>query len=276
MIDLHIHSTCSDGTFTPAEIIAAAESAGLSAVALTDHDTLAGANDFLKAARGRRVRALIGVEIAARHSPGEMHVLGYGLERAPDSFREWLVRQQAERRARNMRILARLAKLGMPVSEEEIAVGSKGEVMGRPHIADALVRKGYARDKAEAFERWLGKEQPAYEERRHPEPEECLEQIRAAGGVAVLAHPISLELARTELLRLVSRLRAAGLRGLEVWHPEHSVTFRRELLRLAQDHGLVATGGSDFHGARSPHLRLGVGFGDLCVPDDVLPRLLGE
>ncbi len=275
MIDLHTHSTHSDGTFTPSELVAAAEAAGLSAIALTDHDTLSGAPEFVTTADGRTVRAIVGVELGARHEPGEMHLLGYGVSVGARPIEELLSQLRRQRKERNRRILERLAQLDRSLSDAEVAEGSNGGLIGRPHIAEALVRRGWVKSPAEAFERLLAKGRPAYEARWHPDPEECIERITASGGVTVLAHPISLQLERAELVAQVRRLRDAGLRGIEAWHPHQSASYRRQMLQLARDHGLVATGGSDFHGTRSPGIRLGVGAGDLRVPDDVLPRLLG-
>jgi len=273
MIDLHLHSACSDGTLTPGALYAAAAAAGLAAAALTDHETVQGLGEWMAAARKEGPRAIPGVEIGAQHSPGEMHVLGYGIREADAAFRDWLAALRKARFDRNRQILERLARLGMPIDETELEALTGAGVVGRLHIAEWLVRHRYARDTAEAFDRWLGRDAPAYVPRPLPTPEACIEAIRAAGGVAVLAHPVSLGLERSALIACIRRLKDAGLRGLEVWHPHHTPAHRRAFLVLARNHGLVPTGGSDYHGARSPTLRIGIGAGDLRVPDDVLDRL---
>lgn len=276
MIDLHAHSMHSDGTLTPTELIAAARAAGLSALALTDHDTVSGLPEFVAAARGGAVRAVPGVEISAAFEPGAMHLLGYGFRWDDPALNALLARMRAGRTERNREILERLAERGMPLEIAEVLVFAGGDSVGRPHIARAMIARGYVKNGEEAFERWLAKGRPAYAPRYRPAPEEALAAIAAAGGVGVLAHPISLRLDGAELVALIRRLRDAGLRGIEVWHPEHAAARRRRYIKLARDHGLAATGGSDFHGGAKPAIRLGRGFGNLRVPDEALTRLLGE
>ena len=275
MIDLHVHSTHSDGTLTPAELIAAARAAGLTALALTDHDTVSGAPELLEAARGGPIRAVPGVELSAEFEPGTMHLLGYGFRWDDPALNAILSRLRDGRADRNRRILDLLAEHGMPMEMGEALACAGGESVGRPHIARAMMARGYVKSIEEAFERWLAKGRPAYQPRYRLKPEEAIPAISAAGGAAVLAHPVSLKIAEKELVALIRRLREAGLRGIEVWHPEHTAAQRRRYLQLAQDHGLVATGGSDFHGAVKPAIRLGRGFGDLRVPDEALGKLLG-
>lgn len=276
MIDLHTHSTGSDGTLRPAELAALAAAEGLSAVALTDHDTLDGIPEFLAAAREHRLRAVAGVEISVEFSSGTMHLLGYDF-RCDDPHLAELLRQMREgRAARNAQILDRLAERGMPLSADEVAAFAGGEVVGRPHIAQAMVARGYVKDQAEAFERWLAKGRPAYVQRYRPGAAEAIATITGAGGVAVLAHPVSLQIGETALIALLRQLRELGLRGLEAHHPEHPPALRQRYMELARDLGLVATGGSDFHGAIKPAIRLGRGFGDLRVPAEALDRLLNR
>lgn len=274
MIDLHTHSTHSDGTLTPTELVAAASAAGLSALALTDHDTMSGVPEFLAAARGRLI-AVSGVEISAEFAPGGMHLLGYGFRLDDPDLNALLSRLRAGRSERNRAILGRLADLGMPLEWEAVAALAGGEVVGRPHIAQVMVARGYVADPAEAFRRWLARGRPAHVARDRPSPEDAVAIIAAAGGAPVLAHPVTLELNGSALVALVRRLRDAGLRGIEAHHPEQAPSARQAYAKLAADHGLVAVGGSDFHGARTPAIRLGRGFGDLRVSDDALSRLLG-
>jgi len=274
MIDLHTHSTHSDGTLTPSELAAAASAAGLSAAALTDHDTISGVPEFIAAAPGG-LRAVPGVEISAEFAPGGMHLLGYGFRLDDPDLGALLGRLRAGRAERNRAILERLADHGLPLDWEEVAALAGGEVVGRPHIAQAMTARGHVADPTEAFRRWLARGRPAYVSRYRPSPEDAVAVIAAAGGAPALAHPVTLELSGGPLVALVRRLRDAGLRGIEAHHPEQTPSARRAYAKLAADHGLVAVGGSDFHGARTPGLRLGRGFGDLRVPDDALSRLIG-
>jgi len=276
VIDLHTHSTHSDGTLTPAELVAAAAAAELSAVALTDHDTISGVPELLAAGRGSAVRTIGGVEISAEFAAGGMHLLGYGFRIGDPGLEDLLRQMRAGRTARNQEILARLAARGMPLEWADVAALAGGEVVGRPHVAQAMVAHGYVRDSDEAFAHWLARGRPAYAPRFRPMPEEAVKIIAAAGGAPVLAHPVSLNVNKSELVSWVRRLREVGLRGIEAHHPEHAPSARTAFAKLAADHGLVATGGSDFHGARKPAIRLGRGFGDLRVPEDALSRLLGE
>ena len=273
MIDLHTHSTFSDDTLTPEELVAAAEQAGLTAVALTDHDTTAGVERFLAAGAGRPLRCIAGVELSAEHHPGTLHVLGYFIQPANAALQDGLDRLRTGRAVRNREILRRLNELGLPLTWEEVVAYAGGEVVGRPHFALALIARGCVVDKEEAFARYLARGQPGYAERFRLTPAASLQLIRDAGGVPVLAHPHTLDLGRKELRKLIMELRAQGLEGLEVYYPEHSPAQVRQYRDLAQGLNLVPTGGSDFHGALSPYIKLGRGFGTLQVPDEVLAKL---
>ncbi len=273
MIDLHTHSNCSDGTMSPGELAAAGARAGLSVMALTDHDTTAGVRAFAAAAAAAGVRAVPGVEISAAFGPGTMHLLGYFIDTEHAGLRAALARVRAGRLERNAEILLGLGELGVPVGEEDVAKHAGDGVAGRPHVARALVDRGHARDVQEAFRRWLGKGRSAYVERFKFDPAASIRLLRDAGGVAVLAHPVTLRLPPPRCRELVAALRGEGLGGIEAYHPKHNRVRERQWLRLARDLDLVATGGSDFHGAPSPDVRPGVGFGGMRVPDEVVARL---
>jgi len=242
-------------------------------VALTDHDTTAGLARFLAAGAGRSVRCVAGVELSAEHHPGTLHLLGYFIQPDSPALQRGLETLRAGRAERNQEILARLNALGVDLAWEDVLALAGGEVVGRPHFARALIARGRVADKEEAFDRYLARGQPAYVERFRLMPAATLQLIRAAGGVAVLAHPHSLKMGRKELRALVMELCAAGLEGLEVLYPEHAPDEVRQYRALARELNLVPTGGSDFHGVLSPDIQLGRGFGALRVPDDVLPRL---
>ncbi len=275
MIDLHAHSTFSDGSLTPAELAAAGTRAGLSALALTDHDTVDGLPAFLRAcaASERPLQGVPGIEISVDVDVGTFHLLGYYIDPANPPLCETLQRTRASRDDRNAEILERLAGLGMKLTAEEVARFAGDQVGGRPHIAQAMVEKGYAPSFRKAFDLYLGKGQPAYVDRFRLDPNASLELLRGAGGLPVLAHPFTLQISPAKLFRCVQGLAAEGLAGIEVFYPEHNSRQTARYLKLAQDLDLVATGGTDFHGAINPDIALGRGFGSLCVPDAVLDEL---
>jgi predicted metal-dependent phosphoesterase TrpH len=272
MIDLHTHSTVSDGTDSPAAIAELAAAAGCSAVALTDHDRLDGIAAAAARAEQVGVRLVPGCEISCEH-PGTLHLLVYFVAPGEGPLQDELVRLQRVRDERNRALAQRLAELGLPVSYEEIEAEAGGMGAGRPHAAAVLVRKGLARSINDAFDRFLAKGRPGYVEKQRLGVADAIALATASGGVAVLAHPRSLELPPGELDRAVAELTGLGLSGLEAAYGRYSPDDRAGLAGLAARHGLVATGGSDHHGAYKPDLHVGVGTGDLDVPDDVLGLL---
>lgn len=273
MIDLHVHSTFSDGTLTPEELIDEAARIGLKALALTDHDSTAGVGRLLAAAQGKAVQAIPGVEISADVKGGTMHMLGYFIEHDRASLNDHLKWLREGRDDRNREILHKLQKLGFHLTWEEVASYAGEDVVGRPHFAQALQAHGYVSNKDEAFDRYLGKGKPAYAERRRLLPDASIQLIREARGVPVLAHPFTLNLASQDLMKLIARLREEGLEGVEVFYPEHTPDMQNLYLKMAKELDLVVTGGSDFHGALAPDIQLGRGFGNLKVPDDVVEKL---
>jgi predicted metal-dependent phosphoesterase TrpH len=275
MLDLHMHSTFSDGSLTPAELAQLARKTGIQAVALTDHDTTDGTAVFVEACRDQGVIGLAGVEISVDAPKGTLHMLGYGMDTAAPGFCEMLRRIRAGRSDRNQMILERLNALGLALTWEEVRSLAGEDVVGRPHFAEAMLRRGYIQSREEAFDRYLGKGKPAYVDRLRFSAEDSIRAIREAGGVAVLAHPSTLELAPDALRRAVESYAAVGLRGIEVYYAEHSVAAQKQYASLARAAGLILTGGSDFHGGNvNPGIRMGHGFGDLCVPDELLDPLM--
>ena len=274
MIDLHVHSTFSDGSFIPEDLIHRAVEEGLYAMALTDHDTVGGIPRFLAAAEGKPVVPVPGVEISADFSPGTMHMLGYFFDPKNETLNSRLQWLREGRDARNQEILHKLIRLGLHISWAEVKKYAEEDVVGRPHFAQALLARGYVANKDEAFERYLGKGKPAYAERRRLTMKDSIDLISGAGGVAVLAHPFTLKLPSKQLKDLVRELRDFGLAGIEVYYSEHTTSMQREYLKLAKEFGLVATGGSDFHGALTPDIALGRGFGSLKIADDIVAQLL--
>lgn len=273
MIDLHVHSTFSDGSMTPEELVELAAKAGITAMALTDHDGMMGIDRFMAACQQHGLRGIPGVEISIEHSGGTLHMLGYFMDPHNSRLLEALARLRRGREERNQFILERLATLGMPLAWEDVASLAKEDVVGRPHFAQAMITKGYVKKKDEAFDHYLGKGKPAYVERDRFTVEESIELIRGAGGVPILAHPYTLNMGRRRLREFLAELAAKGLQGIEAYYSEHSHEQHRFCLNMARDLGWVVTGGSDFHGAMNPHIRLGLGFGSLDIPDELVDLL---
>ena len=277
MVDLHLHSTFSDGSRTPEEIVALAREAGLSAAILTDHDTWAGAARFRAAADAAGLRTAVGMELSADVPGRTVHLLAYGFDPADAALADAAARIREGRRVRNAGILAKLSRLGCPVSMAEVLreAGSP-ELVARPHIAAALVRKGFARDRSDAFRRFLERGAPAYEDRFRLAPAEAIRLVHGAGGAVSLAHPYSTRFDRSELHAFVRDLADAGLDGIEAYYTGHLPGQVEELLGLAAEFGLVATGGSDFHGDPKPAIRVGVAYGGLKVPDAAFDAILAR
>ncbi|MGC8759272.1 MAG: PHP domain-containing protein [Bryobacteraceae bacterium] len=263
MIDLHTHSSLSDGTDSPAELVQLASRLGLEALALTDHDTLAGVEEAAGESGRCGIEFVRGIELSARRleEPDELrrtvHVLGYFFEPPNADFAAWLETLRERRHARNRAMARRLQELGYDVRLEE-AEALASHVTARPHFAEVLVRKGYFPTVRAAIDALLAEGAPAYVEKEDPTPEECIARIHAAGGVASLAHPRRLnqgDPASEE--RILRRMVDAGLVAVEVWHPDHDPRAASRYFELARKYGLAVTGGSDYHGRRTPGLRPG-------------------
>lgn len=273
MIDLHLHSTCSDGSDSPTEIVEKAVALGLTAMALTDHDTTEGVAEFLGATEKAGIIGVPGVELSAEYSPGVMHILGYFMDIHCAELQEELARVRNGREERNRVMLKKLNELGYELSWEDITAQAGSDVVGRPHFAAAIIEKGYLQNKKQVFSRLLGNGCRAYAERYRTDPKRCVELIRKAGGVPVIAHPGSLKLPRGKLRKLIATMKLWGLEGFEVLHPQHNDNQIKVFRQIAQEFSLVETGGSDCHGTFSPDLYIGRGFGDLDVPDCVYYKL---
>ncbi len=281
VIDLHTHSRESDGSEPPAAVVERAAAAGCRAVALTDHDTMAGVPEAAATARSAGIELVSGCELsclgpapAGGAAAGGAHVLVYFAEGADGPLHDELVRLRGDRARRNRAMIERLQAAGLPVTwDAVVARAGSAEGVGRPHVAAVLVELGAAHDAQDAFDRWLVPGRPGYVPKARLRPADVAGLALAAGGVAVLAHPLSLGLAPAELDRAVAELAAAGFAGIEAVYARYRPDQRRQLERLARRHGLVPTGGSDAHGAFTPDLAVGVGTGDLDVPDDRLDEL---
>lgn len=273
MIDLHVHSVYSDGSCTPAELLGMAEERGIKALALTDHDTVGGVAELLSLAEKTSVEVVPGIELSAECRRGTMHILGYFIDHTCDVLLEKIKKVRTGRTARNVEILKRLNKLGFVLMWSDVEESAGCDVVGRPHFADALVKRGHVKSRKAAFDMLLGKGRPAYIERYRYTAVECIELIHAAGGISVLAHPATIQMPDDQLKGLIKGLKERGLGGLEVYYAEHKPENIRKFKCWAEELDLLCTGGTDYHGACTPDLKLGSGFGNLHVPDEILDRL---
>ena len=243
MIDLHLHTTASDGTLEPSALVARAAAAGLRVIAVTDHDTLAGLPEAREAATSRGLRLIDGVEITAVDEGHDVHMLAYFVDPGDAALAGFLASQRADRERRVLEIAARLASLGAPIDIGPVILRRAGGSMGRPQIADALVAAGHARDREDAFDRFIGSDRPAFVPRQGPAPVDVIRIVGRAGGLVSMAHP-----ALTRRDELIPRLASAGLAALEARHSDHDAAAERHYRELASRYGLAVTGGSDFHG----------------------------
>jgi predicted metal-dependent phosphoesterase TrpH len=273
LIDLHTHTDESDGTYTPAQLIAEALSSRLEALGITDHDTLAGYDAALPLAQAAGLDLVCGIELSTKLRGRSVHLLGYFLKQPPSqAFRDWLLEMQMSRRDRNVRLAEKLRSMGMEVSLEEVEARGKS-LAGRPHFAQVMVEKGYVKDTRQAFDDYLDESAKAYVDRREPTFKEGVQRIVNGGGIPSLPHPIRVPRNGERFESLVGEMLDAGLRAIEVYHSDHSPDDERLFLELAGRHKMAITGGSDFHGALKPHIKLGTGGGNLNVPREVLDRL---
>lgn len=262
-VDLHLHTIFSDGVFTPEEIVTRGLARQLAAIAITDHDSTEGLARGLARARGEPIELIPALELSATEGDANVHLLGYYVDPAHDALARRLVEFRSERRERARAMAEKLRGLGAPVDFEEILRIAGPGAVGRPHVAEALVRAGHVRDVDDAFRRFVGYRAPAYVPRVPYAPAQAIELVTAAGGVPALAHPGSLR--RDDLIPgLVDR----GLRAIEVWHPNHDASAVRRYRELAQRFGLIETGGSDYHGPDR-----GSEMGEQPVPASVVERL---
>ena len=288
-IDLHTHSTASDGKLTPAQLVERAKKVGLKALALTDHDTIAGLQMFHQAGKVHGIETISGVEISATFEKGTMHIVGLFVETDGQEFRAFLRQLGEGRRIRNPQIINKLNALGMVISmsevEQEAGVIGDAEVggaidksIGRPHIAAVMINKGYVKSKQEAFDKYLAKGKPAYFTRFSVSPEQSIAHIHNAAGLAILAHPPYLRAADdADMEIIVADLKNNGLDGIEVYYSTHTPAQTELCARLAQKYNLAVSGGSDFHadaGRSGTKIELGQGISKtLYIKYEVLEKL---
>ena len=273
-IDLHIHTTASDGTDTPAEVVGKAFALGLSAVAVTDHDTVAGLAEAMREGRRLGIEVVAGIEISADYHGGRAHILGYFIDPGADALQPVLAWSVNERERRNRRIVQAMAADGIDISVEQLAADNPGSVIGRPHIADRLVQLGYAASVKEAFERYLNDGCRYYRDKKRISIEGAVDAITGAGGIAIVAHPFQYGYDEMGVLCYIDTCLQAGCAGVEAYYSEHTADERRWLLDLAAGRGIAVSGGSDYHGGHKPHIAMGSGIdGGLFVPLSVLDGL---
>ena len=249
-VDLHSHTTASDGSFTPQELVREAARRGLRVLAVTDHDSTDGiAPALAEVVHHPPLEIVPGIEINCDVEGAEIHILGYYVDYEADWFQEFCRAQRRERRERVHRMAARLAELGMPIDPDEVFALVREGSAGRPHVARVMVKRGYVKTVREAFDRYLAAGKPGHVPRKKLTPEDAVRLIRKAAGVPVFAHP-----GLSDRDEMIPNLIAAGLMGLECYYREHSALQTAGYLQLCRDQGMVATGGSDFHG---PQVRAG-------------------
>lgn len=272
-LDLHLHTTYSDGSFSVREVLTRAQQAQVVALSITDHDTVAGILEALVIGHELGIEVLPGIEISSREGDTELHLLGYGFDWTHLRLLANLAALRDSRHDRNPQIVERLRALGMDLTYDDVRALAGTESVGRPHIARVLMERGYVSSAKEAFDRFLGDGKAAYVPRTLPDPETAVAWIREAGGVPVLAHPSWVRESREGLVQLCRRLKERGLGGVEVHYSTHRPSETAEYLQLARSLDLLVTGGSDFHGLTKPDIEVGIGRGDLRVPLALLEPL---
>lgn len=274
-VDLHTHTTASDGSLTPTALIQQAHEIGLAALAVTDHDTIGGLTEAASAAREAGMDFLPGVELSVEDKDGRLHLLGYGFDPDFRELAEKLTQLRRGRAARNVQMAEKMAELGLPVTMDDVRAaaqkqggdGEESEVIARPHFAQALINKGVVASVQEAFDKYLASGKPLYQAKEVLTPAEAIALLHRAGGVAVMAHPGLVSLSEAALAARVAALHdVAGLDGIEALYSQHSPADTERFLEMARRHNLLITGGSDFHGTPKPHVPLGIVSGGKPAP----------
>lgn len=272
-VDLHTHSVYSDGTETPATLVAMAKANNLSGFSLTDHDTTDGIQEAKQAGLQEGIHVISGLEISAIHRGTSLHILGYGIQPDNPELCSWLVTLQNGRIKRNRKILEKLASLGIDINRKELQELSSCGQTGRPHIARLLIQKGIVKTMNQAFSLYLGANKPAWQSRFAYTAAESIAIIHKAGGIAVLAHPGQLDRSMKIQPGLIRELADRKLDGLEIHYPSHSRKMQKRFFALARQHDLIATGGSDFHGHHRVDSLAGTGD-SVCPPDTIIEEIL--
>jgi len=267
VIDLHIHTSASDGSYAPRRIVELARSNGLQCIAITDHDTVDGNAEAVEAGAAVGLEVIPGVEISVEWDNRPVHMLGYFIDWKNGELVSALQNLVCYREERNPKIIEKLNRLGMRISYEEVKKVAGTGTVGRPHVAQVLVEKGYVKNGDDAFQKYLQRGAEAYVEKKRLSPRQGIDLIKKAGGIAVLAHPFTIDgLPARHMEKIIVQFKDEGVEGLEVFYPMHSPEETDYLQTMARQYKLLQTGGSDFHGDQKPKILLGRGFGNLKIP----------
>lgn len=276
IVDLHTHTTCSDGTFTPKQLVEYAVKKGLSALAITDHDVLDGVEEAVYYGSRLGIEIIPGIEVSTDYEGSEIHIVGLFVDMYNPELNRLLNEMRQKRVERNKEVAKRLQSLGLDVTYQDILNTADGAIITRAHIAKALRQKGYISNTQEAFDRYIGFGKPAYVKREVFVWQQTIEMINNAKGIAVMAHPLLYKFSKRRLEEAVSAMADFGLKGIEAYYSTHSPSDVKYIKMLADKNKLKVSGGSDFHGANKPKLDLATGYGDLTVPYEVLEGLKDE
>lgn len=276
MVDLHVHSNKSDGTFTPSELVTMAIEKNLTALALTDHDTTDGLEELANTAAGKPLAVVPGIELSTEYEGKDIHIVGLFIDPTQSDFRAHLKAFVESRDDRNRKMCANLQEAGIPISYEALQEANPGSVITRAHYGTWLLEHGVVSSVADAFSKYLGDHTPYFVPREKVTPQQAVSLIQKAGGLAILAHPILYRMSRERLDILVRCLKEVGLTGIEAIYATYNSREENQIRQLASKYDLLLSGGSDFHGFAKPKLELGTGYGHLCVPDEVYFSLKKE
>lgn len=272
-VDLHVHSTGSDGTFTPSELVLEAKKAGLSAMALTDHDSVSGIDEAVEAGKAYGIEIIPGVELSTEYEEEEIHVVGLFIDKTNEELQEQLHTFRDNRDNRNLKMIERLREEGYEITAQEIYRRNPDSVIARPHIARYLVDTGQVKDMQTVFDKLIGDGCICYVDRFKITPMRAVELIHAAGGIAILAHPCLYHISRKILIEMLEKMIVAGLDGIEAVYSCNKGSDEKDYRELAEKYGLLVSGGSDFHGTNKPYIHLGTGKGNLSVSYELLEKM---
>lgn len=271
-IDLHTHSTCSDGTLTPTEVVKLAKERGLSAIALTDHDTIDGLCEAIDAGRKYGIEVITGIEFSVA-ADTEMHLLGLGFDLDCPAITNILDEMIVQREKRNHIVIELLKNIGIDITIDDILAEATSRVTGRSQIAKAMLKKGYVSSIKEAFDKYLSFGKPAFVDKNTLSPEDAINIIHKSGGKAFLAHLNQTGKSDEELYELLTHLKKCGLDGIEGYYTEYTDDMNTRYRKMAEDIGLLLSGGSDFHGTNKDGYELGTGKGNLRIPYEILEKI---
>lgn len=274
-IDLHVHSTASDGTMSPEEVVAYAKQKGLRAIALTDHDTIDGIEEAIEAGKKYDIEVVPGIEFAADFNNTELHILGYYINYKDDNFKKAVKNIQIDRENRNIEMIKKLNEIGFDVTVEELySIAGGKEIVTRAHFAKLLLKKGYVNTREEAFKKYISSDCPAYVSRKILNSKQCIELILSVNGIPVLAHPTLYKMTINEIELVTKQLITYGLKGIEGIYSSYSNQQKADIKSIAQNYNIKISGGSDFHGTNKPHIDLGEGINNnISIPYSILKNL---